>query len=147
MDGQVTVAGSDDVVVTGDLTLDDGGNGTDVVGLIAGGYVWVYHPLDSAGENLPTYNKVRDIDAAVLSLRHSFVVQNWDQGQYLGSLHVSAPSGRSCAGRSARTTPTRARSTGTSRTTSTTPGSRTSSRRTSSSPPPTCGRCPTVTDK
>ena len=78
-------------MVTDDLTLDDGGRGTDVVGLIAGGYVWVYHPLDNSGKNLPGYHKVREIDAAVLSLRHSFVVQNWDHGQYLGSLHVRAP--------------------------------------------------------
>ena len=40
-------------MVTDDLTLDDGGNGTDVVGLIAGDYVWVYHPLDRNGKNLP----------------------------------------------------------------------------------------------
>jgi hypothetical protein len=98
VDSQVTVAGSDDVVVTDDLTLDDGGNGTDVVGLIAGGYVWVYHPLNSAGNNLPTYNKVREIDAAILSLRHSFVVQNWDQGQYLGSLHVFGAIGQKFRG-------------------------------------------------
>jgi hypothetical protein len=88
VDSQVTVAGADDVLVTGDLTTDDGGSGNDVIGLIAGGYVWVYHPLNSSGMNLPTYNKVQDIDAAILSLRHSFVVQNWDQGAYLGSLHV-----------------------------------------------------------
>ena len=60
VDGQVTVAGSDDVVVTDDLTLDDNGNGTDVVGLIAGGYVWVYHPLDSSGKNLARVHKVRE---------------------------------------------------------------------------------------
>jgi hypothetical protein len=98
VDAQVTVAGSDDVVVTNDLTLADGGNGTDVVGLIAGGYVWVYHPINSAGNNLPTYNKVKNIEAAILSLRHSFVVQNWDQGQYLGSLRVFGAIGQKLRG-------------------------------------------------
>jgi hypothetical protein len=58
----------------------------------------VYHPINSSGNNLPTYNKVRNIEAAILSLRHSFVVQNWHSGQYLGSLHVLGALGQKLRG-------------------------------------------------
>jgi type II secretory pathway pseudopilin PulG len=87
--GQVTVAARDDVVVTDDLTLAAGTTGTDVVGLVAGNYVWVYHPVNSSGANLSGAPVVNDLQAAVLSLRHSFVVQNWSKGTPLGTLNVT----------------------------------------------------------
>jgi hypothetical protein len=86
-DTQVTVSAEDDVVVTGDLLLADQGSGADVIGLIAGNYVWVYHPVDAVGNNLDATD-VGTIQAAILSLRHSFVVQNNDEGSLLGSLTV-----------------------------------------------------------
>jgi type II secretory pathway pseudopilin PulG len=87
--GQVTIAARDDVVVTDDLTLASGTTGTDVMGLVAGNYVWVYHPVNSTGANLSGAPVVNDIQAAVLSLRHSFVVQNWSKGPPLGTLNVT----------------------------------------------------------
>ncbi len=98
VDSQVTVAGADDVVVTGDLTLADGGSGTDVVGLIAGNDVWVHHPVDASGANLAGWQKVKRIHAAILSLRHSFVVQNWDKGEGLGPLRVLGSIGQKMRG-------------------------------------------------
>jgi hypothetical protein len=98
VDGQVTVAAADDVVVTGDLLIQDGGTGTDVVGLIAGNHVWVHHPVDAAGENLPGTQAVGTIQAAILSLRHSFVVQNWDTGAPLGTLTVLGAIGQKMRG-------------------------------------------------
>jgi hypothetical protein len=93
--GQVTVAAKDDVVVTGDLTYTAGVAGTDVVGLVAGNYVWVYHPVNSSGSNLSSSKQpessglpVAQINAAVLSLRHSFLVQNWNLGNPTGTLTV-----------------------------------------------------------
>jgi hypothetical protein len=88
VDSRVTVAAAHDVVVTGDLTLADGGSGDDLVGLIGGTYVWVHHPIDTSGQNLPGAPAVRKIQAAILSLRHSFVVQNWSQGDALGNLQL-----------------------------------------------------------
>jgi hypothetical protein len=88
VDTQVTLATKDDVVVTGDLTLADGGTEDDVTGLIAGNYVWVHHPVDASGANLAGGPRVTRIQAAILSLRHSFVVQNWEQGAVLGPLQV-----------------------------------------------------------
>jgi type II secretory pathway pseudopilin PulG len=84
-DGQVTVAARDDVVITNDLTATDGTTGSDIVGLIAGNYVWVYHPVNNGMQNI-TDPVPHTIDAAVLALRHSYILQNWDQGNPLGSI-------------------------------------------------------------
>ena len=87
---QVTIAAKDDVVVTGDITLTGGTTGTNVVGLIAGNYVWVYHPLKTdKATNLLTTPAVNNISAAILALRHSFVVENWGAGAQLGTLNVT----------------------------------------------------------
>jgi Tfp pilus assembly protein PilX len=88
-DTQVTIAAKDDVVVTGDITLTSP-TGTDVVGLIAGNYAWVYHPIRSGTNNnlLATTDNVNNIQVAILALRHSFVVQNWGTGAPLGTLNV-----------------------------------------------------------
>jgi hypothetical protein len=42
--GRVTLAAENSTVVTGDIVLDNGVNGTDLVGLVAGNSVEVYHP-------------------------------------------------------------------------------------------------------
>ena len=49
--GQVTVSGEDDIVVTANLTVTDRTN-TDVIGLVAGNYVWVYHPVKCTSSEL-----------------------------------------------------------------------------------------------
>jgi Tfp pilus assembly protein PilX len=85
-DTQVTVAAKDDIVVTGDTT--DAGNqaGTNILGLIAGNYVWVYHPVTGTGSNLLSASAgVYNVDAAILALRHSFLVQNWNQGSAMST--------------------------------------------------------------
>lgn len=88
---QVTIAAKDDVVVVGDITLTGGTTGTNVVGLIAGNYVWVYHPLKygTTTTNLLSTPAVNNISAAILALRHSFVVENWGGGAQLGTLNVT----------------------------------------------------------
>ena len=121
--GQTTIAARDDVVVTDDLTLAGGTTGTDVMGLVAGNYVWIYHPVNSTGGNLAGVPVVNDVQAAVLSLRHSFVVQNWSKGSPLGTLTSPARSPRSSADRSGPA-PRAPSPRGTTRTTSTTPGCR-----------------------
>ncbi|GLY30586.1 hypothetical protein [Kineosporia sp. NBRC 101731] len=85
---QVTVAGADDVVVVGDLK-PDATNGTNVIGLIAGNCVWIYHPLRvNTTNNLYASSSVNTVQAAILALRHSFVVQNWANGNALGTLNM-----------------------------------------------------------
>src|SRR5664280_171461 len=87
--GQVTVATANDIVVTGDLkTTTNYLTGTDVIGLVANNYVWVYHPVNNSGANIvpPTTGYVHEIDAAILSVAHSFLVQNWDKGAALSAM-------------------------------------------------------------
>jgi hypothetical protein len=87
--GKVTVAAKDDIVITRDLVANDP-TGTDIVGLVAGNNIWVYHPVNRWGNNLlNSANTVNNIDAAILSLRHSFLVQNWAEGNVLGTLNVT----------------------------------------------------------
>ncbi len=83
--GQVTVAALDDIVVTGDITYAGGMSGTDMTGLVAGNNVWIYHPVTSSGNNLSGVTPVHQIQAAVLALRHSFIVQNWAYGAPLST--------------------------------------------------------------
>ncbi len=86
LNGQVTVAAQDDIVITGDLTYTNGTNGNDVLGLVAGNNVWVYHPVRADGTNLlPAASNIYNIQAAVLALRHSFIVQNWNLGARLST--------------------------------------------------------------
>jgi hypothetical protein len=88
VNGQVTVSGKNDVVVTGNLTTQD--QQTDVIGLIAGNFVWVYHPVNGSNANMLTAaNAVTTVNAAILSIAHSFVVQNWSQGAAVGTLNVN----------------------------------------------------------
>jgi hypothetical protein len=85
VDAQVTVSAEEDIVVTADLTVRDELE-SDVIGLLADNFVWVYHPVRTDGTNLLPYgDAVRNIEAAVLSLRHSFVVQNWNVGAKLST--------------------------------------------------------------
>jgi hypothetical protein len=90
--GQLTIAAQDNVVVTSSLTYEGGLGGTDLLGLIADNYVEVYHPVNSSGTNLtapgtgPT--PPMTINAAILSLNHSFIVQNYRRGAPKGTLSV-----------------------------------------------------------
>jgi hypothetical protein len=93
--GRVTVASANDIVVTDDLTTATGTVRTDVIGLVADNNVWVYHPLralrDAEGnvtgyENLLTREETPyRIEAAILAVRHSFLVQNWGYGAKLST--------------------------------------------------------------
>jgi len=87
----LTIASEKDVIVNGDITR----NGTDaLLGLIANNFVRVYHPVQNRGSNNScnnasgTMNNVR-IDAAILSLQHSFTVDNYYCGNPLGDLTVN----------------------------------------------------------
>jgi Tfp pilus assembly protein PilX len=93
--GRVTVTADNSVIIVGNLTYAGGAGGTDSLGLISNsGNVEVYHPVLSSGPgspaniNLPACTSTPasafcgktmtnpTIDAAILSLNHSFEVQN-----------------------------------------------------------------------
>lgn len=92
--GRLTIAAENDVVITGHVRYTDDSPEGDLLGLIANQFVKVYHPVNSSGSNLTaqpfgssTLNDL-DIDAAMLSVNHSFIVPAWDQGNRLGDLNV-----------------------------------------------------------
>lgn len=102
--GRLTMAADNNIIITGHLTYAGGRTGTDVLGLIAGNSVKVYHPATctsyssttlkcSAGTHLDRplgAGKFTNpnINAAILTLQHSFGVQQYNIGGTLGNLNV-----------------------------------------------------------
>ena len=97
----MTVAAENDVIIQGNLQH----NASTVIGLIANGFVRVYHPVQysngdcdknsanitpNSGEgNGISYLQDPIIQAAILALNHSFWVDNPDCGSPLGTLNVT----------------------------------------------------------
>jgi Tfp pilus assembly protein PilX len=79
----ITIASAQDIVVDGDLTR----NGNFVAGLIANNFVRVQHKVIGC-VNAPGVGGDRTIDAAIMSVGHSFFADNYDCGAPLGTLHV-----------------------------------------------------------
>lgn len=83
----LTVAAANNVIVTGGLTNSTDTNGTTAptgsatLGLVANQYVRVYHDCSNGNPNVT-------IDAAILTLAHSFFVDNYDCGGNFGTLTV-----------------------------------------------------------
>jgi Tfp pilus assembly protein PilX len=101
----LTIASQNDVVINGNITTPHNSEGlptsTAILGLIANNFVRVYHPLEGTREleytkcgNAKNLEKGKEPDlnkpviyAAVLALKHSFIVDNFDCGSpRLGSL-------------------------------------------------------------
>ena len=124
LNGQVTVGAFDNVIVTGDLLYHDktkgstSYQGTDLLGLMANGDVAVYHPVVKVGgnngnkqcedgdeTNNPSYKNQStaitdpEIDAAILSVFHSFYAQNWECGDTLGEITVFGAIAQKYAGK------------------------------------------------
>jgi hypothetical protein len=70
----VTVAADNYVYVVGDLTYANAQ--TDMLGLVGQNAVWVWNPVNSSNVLLDTTKSNREIDAAILSVAHTFLVQN-----------------------------------------------------------------------
>jgi hypothetical protein len=107
LDGQLTVAAQNNIIVTWHLTYDDGfaGNPADLLGLVANNFIYTYHPVNNSDDNLDANIPSRGrfgtegsrgdpfedatINAAILSVNHSFGVMNYADGDDLGTLHVN----------------------------------------------------------
>jgi hypothetical protein len=101
----VTIAAANDIIITGNIqtTL----TGSAVAGLVANNFIRVMHAVatrsdgidqngnpykfcDSGDDNVSGYTLTNlRIDAAVLALKHSFIVDNYDCGDPTGSLTVN----------------------------------------------------------
>jgi hypothetical protein len=110
LDGQLTIAAQNNIVITRDTTFEGGLGGDDLLGLIAEQYVEIYHPVDctsasascemdsdipsrarfNGSDHSPTTEPDSswdrgvfgdaDVHAAILSLKHSFRVQHYRYG-------------------------------------------------------------------
>ena len=101
--GQLTIAAENNIIATWHIDYAGGSSGTDLLGLVANNYVEVYHPVRctstsggqcTAGTNLTPSGKSSvftntRINAAILSVNHSFRVQNYRWGTSLGTLNVN----------------------------------------------------------
>src|SRR4051812_25914000 len=85
----LTIASARDIIVTDNLTR----TGNVMVGLIADGFVRVYHPVSgtcgdtATGPFGPSISSI-EIDAAIMSIQHSFIVDNYNCGSPRGTLTV-----------------------------------------------------------
>ena len=85
----LTIAADNDVIVDGNLTRNSDGL---LLGLIANNFVRVYHPVTNPSSTscANATGTLEDpvIQAAILALNHSFIVDNWYCGAGLGDLTV-----------------------------------------------------------
>jgi hypothetical protein len=92
----VTIGSQRDIIVrplssTNNGIVRSASDTTSTFGLIANGFVRVYHPVTGRSGSLCTntgYVGDVEIDAAILSLQHSFIADNHDCGGHLGTLTV-----------------------------------------------------------
>jgi hypothetical protein len=81
----MTLGSSDDILIDGNLTR----SGDVVLGLIAQRFVRVKHDVeDTCGDNVGTPTNIT-IEAAMLALNDSFLLDNWQCGAPLGTLTVN----------------------------------------------------------
>ncbi len=93
----VTLASAGDVIIKADEDTGSGPGGKGIrrsgdviMGLIADNFVRVYHPCTSGGTNVTPGTEANvQIDAAILSLKHSFTVDSYTCGAQLGTLTVN----------------------------------------------------------
>lgn len=80
----LTLGSDNDVVIDGNLTSSNSA----VLGLIADNFVRVFHPCANGTNGAGTLSSPT-INAAMLAVRHSFIVDNYDCGSSPGTLNVT----------------------------------------------------------
>jgi hypothetical protein len=98
--GKMTVASKNYMYITGDVKYDNAS--TDILGLSPAGTAWIYNPMKktvsgSIFNQTTTYTpvlpgsatSVRRVDAAIISVDHSLLVQNFDRGGRRGTLNLN----------------------------------------------------------
>jgi hypothetical protein len=84
----ITIGADNDIIVTDDFVRGPEGV---LAGLIANNFVRVYHPVDYDNGSCDGNDGgpgAMTIEAAILALNHSFIVDNWFCGDPLGTLTV-----------------------------------------------------------
>jgi hypothetical protein len=101
----LTIGSEQDIIVTGDTKRTTGSNS--MLGLIANFFVRVYHPVSTTSGcndaasgpfgSAPPSSGIQ-IDAAILSLAHSFIVDNYGCGSPRGTLTINGAIAQSFRG-------------------------------------------------
>jgi len=87
LNGAVTVATENFVYVVDDVVYASGTES--ILGLVGNNAVWVWNPVRSNGNNLYSEDGGgREIDAAIMSVAHTFMAQNYNRGGLQGTLKV-----------------------------------------------------------
>ena len=86
LDGSMTIAAENYVYVIGDVKYKDSSD--DILGIIGNNAVWIWNPVNSSGNSLIGGSN-RRVDSAILSVAHSFMVQNYTTGGARGILTVN----------------------------------------------------------
>jgi hypothetical protein len=87
----LTIGSQNDIIIRGNLTSASNA----LLGLIPNNFARVYHPVsnwsnsDTSCTNSSGTMQNVQIDAAILALNHSFIVDNWYCGADLGTLTVN----------------------------------------------------------
>jgi hypothetical protein len=81
----LTIAAANDIIINDDVRSS---NDELLLGLIANNFVRVYHPISGCGTDGSGSQRDLVIEAAILALQHSFLVDNWRCGDGLGDLNV-----------------------------------------------------------
>lgn len=86
LSGVTSAASSNYVYVVGDLK--DYSQSSDLLGLVGNSAVLVWNPIRASDGSPMLTDSGREIDAAILSVQHTFQVQNYNKGTSRGSLTV-----------------------------------------------------------
>jgi hypothetical protein len=88
----LTIAAQNDIVIQGNIEKE----GEGILGLIANNFIRVYHPVtlsngtcSSSSSNESGSISNLKIEAALLAIQHSFIVDNYNCGPQLGNLNVT----------------------------------------------------------
>jgi hypothetical protein len=92
----LTITAENDIVIEEDVTA--AGSGKPLLGLISTGFTRVYHPVNASCDNNGGPSPDLRIDAAILSLQHSFTVDHYWCGAKLGNLTVNGAIGQKYRG-------------------------------------------------
>lgn len=87
VDSKTTIASDNNIFVVGDITYKD--DQEDVLGIIAQNAVFVWNPVKRTDTNDSILAPNREINAAILSVEHTFQVQNFNRGENMGTLTVN----------------------------------------------------------
>jgi hypothetical protein len=89
----LTIGAADDVIIDGNITTTNSGGtptGSATLGLIANEFIRVEHGCSSSSGNVSSQSFSNlTIDAEIMAVQHSFIVDNYNCGATLGTLTVN----------------------------------------------------------